>query len=359
MNPRLGAIVPLLLILAAAGNGRPLAAPATGSVAACRQGTDETRHLPLWFARGPDADRRGWYLRPYIVHLPAAYDGTVPFPVVIDLHGAGGNKEAARSITCPNGSLDDPDCLDRVADCEGFITVYPDGTPNPTWPNVRTFNAGGGAAGYACVSGIACARDVDDVRYITDLIDTLEQTYVIDPARIYVTGMSNGGALAHRLACEMSDRIAAIAPVAAGNQFAAVDNCSPIRRVPVLEIHGTSDRSWPYAGGAMSWGVARTLGSFVSTPTTVAGWSSRNGCQPTPLVENLPDLDRTDGTTVTRVSYQGCQNGGDVVLLRVNNGGHAWPGGSAVLPSRIVGPGNRDINANRVMWEFFKAHPMR
>jgi len=196
----------------------------------------------IWYAQGGTASTARWALRSYIVHLPPSYDGTVPFPVVINLHGGGGNKEAARFMTCPNGNLNDPGCLDRVADCEGFITVYPDGTSNPMLRNVRTFDAGGGAGGYACVSGYACANRIDDVRFFTDLLDTLEKTYTLDPARIYVTGLSNGGAMTHRLACELSNRIAGIAPVAAGNQFSAVDYCSPVRSVPVLEIHGTDDR---------------------------------------------------------------------------------------------------------------------
>jgi len=352
-------IAPLLLVLAADAAGHLSTASTAESAAVCPQGTDETRRLPLWYAQGPNADRRGWYQRLYIAHLPPSYDGTAPFPVVIDLHGAGGNKEAARVVTCPGGNLDDPDCLDRVADCEGFITVYPDGTPESWLKNARSFNAGGGADEYACVSGEACARDVNDILYVTDLVDALERTYVIDPARIYVTGMSNGGAMAHRLACELSDRIAAIASVASGNQFSAVDFCSPIRSVPVLEIHGTNDRCWPYAGGAMSCGFIRPSGLFVSEDTTLGGWASRNGCQPTPVVENLPDIDTTDRTTVTRASYQGCTNGGDVVLLRINGGGHTWPGGSSVLPRWMVGRGNGDVNANRAMWEFFKTHPMR
>src|SRR6266850_6544860 len=191
----IGSLVFVLLVLPAL-DGRDLrAAPGAESGATCPRGTDQTRRLSVWYVQNGTATPLRWHDRPYIVHLPPSYDGTVPFPVVIDLHGGGGSAEGARAMTCPGGNLNDPGCLDRVADCNGFITVYPDGTPDPRAPSMRTFDAGGGADGYVCVSGVACANKVDDVRYVTDLIDALERDFTIDPARIYLTGLSNGGAM--------------------------------------------------------------------------------------------------------------------------------------------------------------------
>jgi len=279
---------------------------------------------------------------------------------VIDIHGGGGNKRSARLETCPKHDPKNRGCLDRVADCEGFIVVYPNGTSDSVLrPNVRTFNAGGGADGYACVSGYACKENVDDVRFFSDLLDALETNYRIDPARIYATGFSNGAAMSHRLACELSNRIAAIAPIAAGNQYSAVHDCTPARVVPVLEIHGTADTCAPYDGGSETCSSLQADGDRISVPDTVADWVSRNGCGSSPMVEDWANRNTSDATTVTEMSYPGCSNGGDVVLLRVNGGGHTWPGGSSSLPGWIVGKVSREFNANKVMLEFFKAHPMR
>jgi polyhydroxybutyrate depolymerase len=126
-------------------------------------------------------------------------------------------------------------------------------------------------------------------------------------------------------------------------------------------MHGSADRCWPYQGGVQTCiGLQDPsgFGSFVPITSTVSSWASRNGCQPTPIVENLPDADPGDGTTVTRLTYQGCAKGGDVELLRINGGGHTWPGGSSVLPPATLGRVSREFNASKVMWDFFKAHPM-
>ncbi len=318
------------------------------SPAVCPRGTNQTRTMPLWGAR------------PYTVHLPPSYDGIQLHPVVIDIHGGGGNKKSARLQTCPNQNLKNPGCLDRVADCEGFIVVYPNGTfETPLAKNIRTFNAGGGADGYVCMSDYACDENVDDVRFFSDLLDALETNYRIDPVRIYVTGFSNGAAMSHRLACELSNRIAAIAPIAAGNQYSTIRDCTPVRSVPVLEIHGTADRCSPYDGGDRRCTRLQDYGLRISVPDTVAGWVSRNGCGSTPVVEDWVDADPSDETTVTQMSYPDCSNGGDVTLLRINGGGHTWPGGSDGLPGWMVGKVSREFNANKVMLEFFESHPMR
>jgi len=330
---------PILMLLSLASMGR---------TAAQTTGTDRLGGMLAWFSR------------PYILHVPPGYDGRVRLPLVIVFHGGGGNKEAARLQTCPNQDLADPGCLDRLADAEGFFVVYPDGTfGSPLARNFRVFNAGGGILGYACIEDVACEQGVDDVGYVSDLIDDVERSVRVDPARIYATGLSNGGALCYRLACQLSGRIAAIAPIAAGNQFAAVESCAPVRSVPVLDIHGTADPCWPYDGGSTTCTGLPSPGLRVSVVASVLGWAIRNGCRAGVTMRDWPDADPSDGTTVTQHTFGDCRDGGDVVHLRVNGGGHTWPGGSDPLPDWIVGTSSREFSANRVMWEFFKAHPMR
>ena len=308
----------------------------------------------------------GWPNRNYLLHVPPNYVCSRHLPLVLALHGGGSNKEQMRTITCPSGRADDPGCLDAVADREGFIVVYPDGTENLLW---RTFNAsnwGTGPGGWnptsgdACVSGYACASNVDDVAYFNALLDEVESVVSVDEARVYATGISNGAAMAHRLACEMSDRIAAIAPVAGGNQFAFFQPCGPARVVPVVEFHGTADPSWGYGSETEDLDL-NGQGIMISVPHTIDGWLARDGCASGGAIEDLPDLDPNDSSTVTRVRYDGCQDGAEVVLYRINGGGHMWPNGyqwDNLFPGEY-GPTNRDLDGNQVIWDFFKAHPLR
>jgi polyhydroxybutyrate depolymerase len=308
----------------------------------------------------------GWPNRNYLLHVPSTYDCSRPTPVVIALHGGGSRKEQMRIITCPSGRTDDPGCLDSLADREGFIVVYPDGTENLLW---RTFNATSGATdagrwspstGYACVSGFACANNVDELAYFNALLDAVESVVSVDEARVYATGISNGAAMAHRLACELSDRIAAIAPVAGGNQYALFNSCVTRRAVPIIEFHGTADPAWGY-GTLHDDQDLNGQGVVISVPRTILAWRLRDGCLTGGTIEDLPDLDPDDGSTVTRVRYEGCRDGAEIVLYQINGGGHMWPDGYQwdALFARDYGPTNRDINGNEVMWEFFKAHPLR
>jgi len=258
-------------------------------------------------------------------------------------------------LTCPDGKVGDPGCLNALADREGFAVVYPNGTPNPQHPRGggRRWNAGGGKHGYGCAGGFACEAGIDDLAYFRDLLDDLEGAVSIDRARMYATGISNGGSMSHRLACELADRIAAIASVAAGNQFAAVETCAPGRAVPVLQIHGTDDTFWPYKGGE-----AREAGVRVSIPETIRGWVERNGCAASPDVSLEPDRDPTDGTRARRESYGACRDGAEVVFYTVEGGGHTWPGGLQYLPTRLIGKTSRDLDANTIIWDFFRRYAL-
>ncbi len=307
-------------------------------------------------------DVPGWEDRPYIVHVPAGYDAARTWPVVLVLHGGGGNAWQMRDFVCPDGDRDSPGCMNALADREGFLVVYANGTGARFAPNARTWNAGGGSDGWQCVSGRACAEGIDDVAYFGALLDGLAAGYAVDPNRVFATGISNGGAMAHRLACELGDRIAAAAPVAGGNQIAAVAPCAPPRPVPVVAFHGTEDGCWAYEGGSAGClqrdGLAKVSveGSMLGT-AEAPGWAIRNGCSPVAVEETLPDMAPGDGTTVTRLLWTGCSAGADVVLYRIDGGGHTWPDGQPYGRDRTIGPVSRDINANALMWAFFVAHP--
>jgi polyhydroxybutyrate depolymerase len=293
----------------------------------------------------------GFAGRDYTLHLPPSWRAGTPLPVVLALHGGGGKKEGMGRITCAGGDTSDPSCLDAVADREGFAVVYPDGTAGLLG---RTWNAGGGTDGWRCVSGAACKDGVDDLAYFDALLDDLEAAVAVDTARIYATGLSNGAAMTHRLACERADRFAAIAPVSGANQFAAAGSCTPSRPVPVLHVHGTDDPCWSYAGGAGAC-LQKDGGVYVSVDASMAGWADRDGCDGGTTEEALPDL-ADDGTNVTRVSWGGCA--ADVQLLRVDGGGHAWPGGYQYAKVDTVGVVSEDVVASDLIWAFFAAHPM-
>lgn len=308
---------------------------AANASAAIVPGENYTRDVP------------GWTGRPYIVHVPSGYAGR-SLPVVMLFHGGGATAQGMQRVTCKNGtSYPNPTCMDGIADRETFITVYPSGTGNDT--TGRVWNAGGGSNGFTCIEAGACPS-VDDVSYVTAALTDLASFVDVDTTRVYATGISNGAALAHRLACQLSNRIAAIAPVAAGNQFATSATCSPARAVPVIEFHGTLDPVWPYDGGAGT-NPCCTTGNRIAIPKpTVNDWATRDKCAGY-TDTSLPDI-AADNTTVTERVYNGCAAA--VVFYMVNNGGHTWPGGTQYDTTGNIGYTTFDISANELMWSFFK-----
>jgi polyhydroxybutyrate depolymerase len=216
----------------------------------------------------------------------------------------------------------------RLADEHGFIVVYPSGSSRP---KVWHVDRGAGL--------------LSDVRYISELIDTLEAAYNIDPTRIYANGVSNGGGMAFVLSCALSDRIAAVGMVAAA-QSLPWNWCTDHRPVPMIAFHGTADPMTPYNGGR-TWVAPE---SFPSIPAWTANWARRNRCEPNPAESAV-------AADVTRREYTNCADDAAVVLYTLRGGGHSWPGGEA-LPEWFVGPTSRSIDATSQMWAFFRAHPL-
>jgi polyhydroxybutyrate depolymerase len=261
--------------------------------------------------------------RQYLIHVPASYVETHPIPVVLNFHGGGVKLEWHIRLIGMNAT----------ADAHGFLVVYPQGITGP-------FGLGTWNAGSCC--GIAMWKNVDDVKFTAALIDDLASRYAIDRRRIFATGMSNGAMLVYRLACELSDRIAAIASIAGTLK---VDTCKLHRPVPVLHFHGTADESVPYKGG---YGKIRTSGEFRSVAETVQMFIQLNGCRKDP--EKL--YEKGD---VTCYSFLSCRDNATVTLCTIEGGGHTWPGVQCIPK---YGKTTYDISANEAMWKFFEAHPM-
>lgn len=318
----------------------PVARNITQTAAPRASATADTSHeVPNW-----PADRD------YTMHLPDGYDPSVPTPVVVVLHGYGHDAKVMEAMTSPDGDSANPASLNSLADREGFVVVYPNGTDLGPFRKGRGWNGGGGVNGYSAVSSPAVEGNYNDVGFLNDVLDDVESRVNVDKSRVYGAGISNGGALAYKVAAQMSDRFAAIAAVSAGDQFAlAAGNGEPARDMPLLVMHGEKDPIWPYQGGFSSWG------RFVSVPETVDTWARWNQAEKV-STEMLPDTDPEDQTTVQHTAYRGLTPQSDVDFYTVLGGGHAWPGGRQFAAESSIGKVSRDINANEVIWKFFKAH---
>jgi polyhydroxybutyrate depolymerase len=218
--------------------------------------------------------------------------------------------------------------MNPVADTAQFILVFPEGIAldgtNQSW------NSGFGTA-------------VDDIGFIGRLIDTLSSKYNINPRQIYATGMSNGGFMSYTLACELSNRIAAVASVTGSMTFFQKNNCTPIRAVPTMQIHGTADPTVPYIGNT----------NFESIENVVAFWVSKNNCTVTPVMTPVPNISTTDLCTAERYYYGNGTNNSEVIFYKVIGGAHTWP--DAPFDIAIT---NHDFNASIEIWRFFKRHPL-
>ncbi|MEZ6143915.1 MAG: PHB depolymerase family esterase [Planctomycetaceae bacterium] len=269
--------------------------------------------------------------RSAIVHVPASYDANHPSPLVLCFHGGGSNAHQQVSYTG----------LNEKSDEAGFLAVYPDGSGRLA--GIRTWNAGN-----CC--GYAQRQDIDEIAFVTALLDELEIRANVDQRRIYATGISNGGMLAYQLASEMSDRIAAIASIAGPM---GDETCSPRRPVPVLHFHGTEDEFVSIDGGPGSRSLSQT--DFYSLEHTLNAWVAANGCSTKAEVTLMPDRS-DDGMTVERHEYGNGREGSEVVFYKIIGGGHTWPGRQ--LRIKLLGPSTLDISANDLIWEFFDKHPM-
>jgi polyhydroxybutyrate depolymerase len=278
----------------------------------------------IWFRRAawasssaqPASIEVGGRTRAYYLRLPPSYVPGRPLPLVFVLHGAGQSPSGAERMSG----------MTAKAAFENFIVVYPAGTGRvqsmPTW------NSG------ACC-GYAMQNQVDDVAFIRALLDKIERQYSVDPRRVYATGISNGGMMSYRLACDLADCIAAVAPV----EGAQDTPCHPANPVSVLVFHGTDDHLVPYDGGSTPFQIGSKR-TDTSVAETVAFWVHENGCSA------APGHDQASGASAD--VYTGCKEGTGVTLYTIPGGHHSWPGTSL---------SHNELPATDLIWSFFAAHP--
>lgn len=267
--------------------------------------------------------------RTYLLNLPPNYYSGDNFSLVIALHGGGGSATQFES-TC---------LLTKKADAAGFIVVYPNGVKSNGPLKLQTWNAG------TCCD-YAAANDIDDVNFIRQLISTLLAKYKINPKKVYATGHSNGGMMSYRLACELSDKIAAIAVNAC--TLVTTQPCNPVHPVPVLHMHSVNDLHVPYLGG--QGGGTGTYDLHLAPVDSVLNvFSSFNECTNTAQVI-------TDNNDYTFTKWSGCDNNVSIQCYLTKDGGHAWPGG---LPGSEMGDTpSTAINANDLLWDFFQQYQL-
>ena len=256
-------------------------------------------------------------------------------PLVLALHGGGGLGRKTDAYT-RNG-------ITREAEARGWVVAFPQGVE-------RGWNDG-----RAPVTERDRRRsEVDDVGFLLALIDDLAAAGTVDPARVMMTGISNGGFMSYRVGVEAPERLTAIAPVIANHAEVLADR-DPGRPLSVLVMNGTADPLVPYAGGEVTV-FEQARGRILSTDDTISWWRDHAGCGPPRAERALPDRDPDDGTRVYVQRTVDCAGGAEVVRVRVQGGGHTWPGGSGILGERLVGPVSQDVDGARVIFRFFDRH---
>ncbi|MEX0813398.1 MAG: T9SS type A sorting domain-containing protein [Chitinophagales bacterium] len=261
--------------------------------------------------------------RTYRIYVSVNYDANKPVPLVFAFHGMGDQAANFQGIG-----------FNQLADQDTFIVIYPQAEVDQDF-NATAWNAGVGIPGFYLNS------DINDVDFVSKLIDSLSNEFSIDTQRVYATGFSLGGYMSQRLACELDARIAAIASVAGliGNDI----NCNPGAPVPVLHMHGTADSTITYGGEfpIPNFGYTKV---GLSVDEMVANWTGINNCTEPVEEDSIPDT-ANDNLTIDRFTYPMCEAESEVILYKIKHAGHEW----------MSSPGN-DIDATIAIWEFFQKH---
>lgn len=349
MKTRFSVIIPIVLVAGAIGWQKPLlsskppiegsAPPSIQSTIAIKTGGPATtvvpkiKNAPVEARRTftPTSEPLPWTCHPgtidtgfiianrkrtFRIHIPAAATGGQNLPLLMVLHGTSGTSAGMEFITKAN----------VLADREGFIVVYPQGLGDPTHWNIDPTD-----------------ENNEDPEYFERLFFEVFGHCPVDQSRVYVTGLSNGGGMTHRLACNFSKMITAIAPV--GGAYGFPNICSIERPVPVIAFHGMADPIVLYDGNGSSDVLDQAEGAWPSLPYWAHGWAMRDFCLSRP-VTSVP------AAGILIDTWSGCRDGAEVVLYSFENGGHTWPGGPPFTED--MGPAIPFPDATRTMWEFFK-----
>ncbi|MFZ4543586.1 MAG: prolyl oligopeptidase family serine peptidase [Saprospiraceae bacterium] len=275
------------------------------------------------------------YQRKFTVHLPTGYNSATKRALVLNLHGGSGNMANAQGFSKMN----------PVADQSNFIVVYPQGygsaTPGYSWADGRNTTAD--------------QAGIDDIGFIDKLIGVLIPKYNIDSDKIYICGFSNGAFMVQRLACQSSERFAAMASLGCSMDQVLHKNCKPMKPVPMAFFNGTADPQVPYGGGAMT---NPQVIPIVPVDSAVKFWVIHNKCKNANPVVQIPDTYPADGSTVEVYNFSNCNCETDVRFFRLINGGHTWPGVYIASQAAVLGKTNLDIQGSVEVWNFFSAHTL-
>lgn len=269
--------------------------------------------------------------RTYVYHEPSSAPAAGTRTLIISLHGNMGTGAQQEDLTG----------FSTLADERGFIAVYPDGV-DKSWADGRGTTD-------------ADTQGIDDVGFISALIDEMVSKRGVDPKKVFVTGFSNGSMMTNRLGCELSDKIAAIGTLSGTMPETISTTCAPKRGVPLMSFHGDADPFAPYGGGEVN---SSSGGKVLSAEATRALWAEKSGCDATTTSAPIADTVTDDETTVMREDNQGCKDGSEVVLFTVAGGGHTWPSSDANLTKALVGKSNEDVKASELLIDFFGKHAL-
>lgn len=273
--------------------------------------------------------------RAYEIYVPKTFSPDKKYQAVLILHGGGG--QASGIIRNTRGRFN------QLAERDNFLAVYPEGFE-------RSWNDGA-----RDTFGVARKMNIDDVEFISKLIDELDQKYNADLENIFACGISNGGFMVQRLAFELSDKIAAIGVVAANLSEVQSQKQIPETPVSAIFINGTKDPLVPYDGGHVTV-FRQKRGKILSVPETIKTWRNINGCSEKITEIKIPDRNKRDKCTAIKTVWLNTDNEQiKVAAIKVLNGGHSWPGSRQNLPRRLVGNTNQDFNGCDEIWNFFKS----